>query len=487
MNESTATRRAVVQGLVSLLAMGCSDSSPGLDASGRAPSDRAASDFSFDGNRPGLDKGQKSPPLPPDLEIWDWDAGGFVGDPLWYGEHDWDGVRMRLMGHLAWLGRERARLVSRRGELDAARAEIVTAQRDLQKSAPRRRNGVASSLHRTLAHAMARDVAIFDSLRGTPVPVADDAAAVIGSAIVRQDPSRLLARLESAPPALDIDEFQNFDERHKLRVKQWAAWGTICDPIGLIPNWGYFNRRVWLRIHRALVERSQAIQATTSPKATLVALATTAPDEAVPIEVDDLASLPTGDSLIDTVAAPGPRAIGRLWMMGDDDEAYLAWLGALAEQITRLADTDPAGVVAAIRTAVGALNQHTHGSRFYNVKQLRNAGVRILASRGHYSESSMLLADNYPLHNQDWACPNRAGILRALEARVAMANNDLATAATALTEASDLSRAFLKEVAQAEQTPGYGLKPPGFGPPPAGARPPQQNNQQQNNHQRKNR
>jgi len=432
-----------------------------------------ASDFSFDGNRPDLDNGQKSPPLPPELEIWTWDAGGFVGDPIWYGEHDWDGVRMRLMGHLAWAGRERARLVSRRGELAAARAEIVRAQRDLQLAAPRRRNGVASSLHRALVHAMARDVAIFDSLTGKPVPVADDAAAVIGSAIVRQDPSRLLARLESAPPALDIDEFQNFDERHKLRVKQWAAWGTIGDPIGLVPNWGYFNRRAWLRIHRGLVVRSQAIQATTSPKATLLTLATTAPEEANPIVVDDLVALPTGDSLIDTAAAPGPRAIGRLWMMGDDDAAYVDWIEQLAERLNALADSDPAGFVEAIRTAVAALDKHTHGSRFYNIKQLRNAGVRVLASRGQHTEAAKLLADQRPLHNQDWACPNRAGILRAIEGRAALAGGDLSTAQAALTEASTLARAFLQEVAQAEKNPGYGLKAPGFGPPPAGNRPPQ--------------
>jgi hypothetical protein len=303
--------------------------------------------------------------------------------------------------------------------------------------------------------------------------VADDAAAVIGSAIVRQDPSRLLARLESAPPALDIDEFQNFDERHKLRVKQWTAWGTIGDPIGLVPNWGYFNRRAWLRIHRGLVERSQAIQATTSPKATLLTLATTAPEEANPIVVDDLVALPTGDSLIDTVASPGPRAIGRLWMMGDDDDAYVEWLEQLAEKLTSLADSDPVGFVTAIRTAVTALSQHAHGSRFYNIKQLRNAGVRVLASRGHHTEAASLLADQRPLHNQDWACPNRAGILRAIEGRAALASGDLSTAQTALQEASTLARAFLQEVAQAEKSPGYGLKAPGFGPPPVGTRPPQ--------------
>lgn len=469
---SSPSRRTVVQGLTSLLMAGCSGG-PGGELDGdRAPSDRAASDFRFDGTRPDLDKGQKAPPLPPDLEIWGWDAGGFVGDPIWYGEHDWDGVRMRLLGHLAWLGRDRARVASRSGNLQAARAEIVAATRDLSSAAPRRRGSVASALHRALSHAMKRDIAIFDAINGTPVPVADDAAAVIGGAVVRQDPARLLARLESAPPALDIDEFANFDERHRLRVKQWTAWGTIVDPIGLVPNWGYFNRRAWLRVHRGLVERARAIQAVTSPKATLITLATTAPDEANPIVVDDLVALPTGDSLIDTAAAPGPRAIGRLWMMGDEDTRYVAWVERLASELERLADRDPDATVAAIRAAVAAVSAHTHGSRFYNIKQLRNAGVRILASRGHHTSAALLLADQRPLHNQDWACPNRGGILRALEGRLALAAGDDTTAATLLNEATDRTRAFLGEVAKAERDPSHGLKPPGFGPPPTGATPP---------------
>ena len=470
--RAAPNRREVVQGLVSLILAGCGAPPRGELIDGRAPSDRSPSDFSFDGARPDLDKGQKSPPLPPDLEIWSWDAGGFVGDPIWYGEHDWDGVRMRLMGHLAFLGRDRARLASRSGNLEAARAEIVATTRDLSSAAPRRRGGVAASLHRALQQAMQRDIAIFDGIRGTPVPVADDAAAVIGSAIVRNDPARLLARLESAPPALDIDEFANFDERHQLRVKQWTAWGTIVDPIGLVPNWGYFNRRAWLRVHRGLVERTRAIQAVNSPKATLLTLATTAPEEANPVLVDDLVALPTGDSLIDTAASPGPRAIGRLWMMGDDDERYLAWVQRLAEQVEKLADSDPSSTVSAIREAVQAVNQHTHGSRFYNVKQLRNAGVRILASRGHYAEAAELLADQRPLHNQDWACPNRAGILKTLEARLALASNEPDSAAALLTEATRLSRAFLADVATAERNPSHGIKAPGFGPPPPGATPP---------------
>mgnify|MGYP000067467218 FL=1 len=460
---SSPTRRELVSGLASLWAVGCGSPTP---SSSLAPSDRSATDFSFDGARPDLDQGQKAPPLPPDLEVWAWDAGGFVGDAVWYGEHDWDGVRMRLMGHLAWLGRDRARLAAASGDLPGARAALVATSRDLSKASPKRRGGVAMGLHNALTRAIQRDTALFDALQGTPIQAGADAVGVVAALLQGQDPTPVLSRLEAPPEALDIDQFRNFDERHALRVDQWAAWGTIADPLGLTPSWGYFDQAAWKRHHAALTERVAAARSAGTPKGMLLALATTRAATPVPIRVDDLVALPTGDSFIDTAASPGPRAIGVLWMMGADDRAFVDWAGQLADQLSRLADTDPDGALRAIRAAVSAVNQHAHGSRFYNVKQLRNAGVRILASRGHGRQAAQLLADQRPLHNQDWACPNRAGILRGLEGRLALASGDTTTARAALDEATDLSRAFLADVSKAERDPSHGLRPPGFGPPP---------------------
>jgi hypothetical protein len=60
-----------------------------------------------------------------------------------------------------------------------------------------------------------------------------------------------------------------------------------------------------------------------------------------------------------------------------------------------------------------------HGSRYYNIKQARNEAVRRLAEGGaNQASRSVVLRQSWPLHHQDWACPNRAGILRAIEARL---------------------------------------------------------------------
>jgi len=452
------TRRTVLWGIGSVAAVGCS----GTPSDGRAPTSKDLSSFDFDAARPGLDHGQKAPPLPPDLDIWKWDAGGFVGDPIWYGERDWDGVRMRLMGHLAWLGRDRCRLTARRGALPEARAELVHTQRDLTACAPRRRGTVVAGLHTALNTVIRRDIALLDGIAGKPIPPGADSAGVVGLVLSGQDPTGLLKRLAGPPEALDLDSFVNFDDRHRLRVQQWASWGALADPLGLVPTWGHFDRRAWVRWHRLLVERLDGLSRATDTAGRLVALTRTATPETVDPTVAELGALPTGDTLIDSAGEPGPRAIGELWAMGADDSAYQSWLEALASDLKSLVDTDPDAFTARIRAAVAAVDAHSHGSRFYNVKQLRNVGMRALASRGHVDHARALLADNLPLHNQDWACPNRAGILQAIDGRLALsAGSD--DALGLLQQATESARTFVADIKRAEQDATYGLRPPGFG------------------------
>ncbi len=451
------TRREVLTALAAAAATACSGG-----GDGRAPSSNDPSGFVFDPQSPGLDKGQKAPPLPPNLDLWAWDAGGFVGDPIWYGEHDWDGVRMRLMGHLVWLGRDRCRLAARQSGIPEARAELVQAARDLAACAPQRRGGVASDLHSALEKVVQRDLALVDGIAGKPVPPGVDAAGVVGTVLAGGRSNDVLKRLATPPQALDLNSFKNFDDRHRLRVQQWAAWGAMADPLGLAPSWGYFDRSAWTLWHRSLVDRVERLRAADTPKARLHALAQDAVAKPVVPTVIELGTLPTGDSLIDTAGSPGPQAIGELWTMGASDSKYQSWLGVQSEQLKAQLSGDPDGVVATIRRAVAAVDQHPHGSRFYNIKQLRNAGVRALASRGHFLQARQLLDDHRPLHNQDWACPNRAGILRGIEGRVALtAGTD--DAKSLLHAASQASRAFIEDVNTAAQQPGHGLRPPGFG------------------------
>jgi len=81
-----------------------------------------------------------------------------------------------------------------------------------------------------------------------------------------------------------------------------------------------------------------------------------------------------------------------------------------------------------------------------------NEGVRVLARAGHYGLARQILAMNFPLHHQDWECPNREGILVALDGRLAALQGDQ-VAASRLAEARALSDAFLKQVDTADQQP----------------------------------
>ena len=62
--------------------------------------------------RVGVQEGVQHPPIPADSPAWRHDPGGFVPDHNFYGERTWDGVRMRVAGHLSVIERDRARLVA---------------------------------------------------------------------------------------------------------------------------------------------------------------------------------------------------------------------------------------------------------------------------------------------------------------------------------------------------------------------------------------
>ena len=91
-----------------------------------------------------------------------------------------------------------------------------------------------------------------------------------------------------------------------------------------------------------------------------------------------------------------------------------------------------------------------HGSRYYNIKQLRNETLRRLADAGHARLARQVLAMNYPLHHQDWECPNRKGILVAIDGRLAAIAGD-PDAMDRLLEARALSDEFLNQVARASR------------------------------------
>lgn len=422
------------------------------------------------------DQGQKAPPLPPDLPIWHQDAGGFVADHHWYGEPDWDGVRLRVLGHFAWTARELARDQARTGDVAGALQTWTTSASRLAKVSVHGA-GPARDVQQVLVAQAQDNIALLHAIQGKSAP--DTAIAAAGElGTLRRQTAQLgraatadaaaadalserLAHLRKNPPyRLDLDDFANFDDRHQLRVSLWGAWAAASGPLSGVRTWGYWTAASWdaeLVRAEAVVHDVQARrEASAGPldaTALLEAFTTPAQDIGPPaLTVAGLAALPTGDSLIDVAGQPGPRAIGTLVKMGTDDAAYQAWL---EERSTALAAA-PNQTVALVRDMVRLIDAHTHGSRYYNVKQVRNAGVRQLALNGDYADARAILSDNWPLHNQDWACPNRAGILTALDGVLALAGGNHTEGQDQLRTALQQGEAFLAQVDEAARKTGQG-------------------------------
>lgn len=390
---------------------------------------------------------------------------------------------MRTLGHTAVLRRDRARALAEKGELGAAAEEYkdLAAQMGsiaLSEGQP------PDQIRDLLQEAAERDAALCTALaEGTALPEAQPglyglrlryielARQAASGQDVAQHAQALAEQLQphtQAPSGLEIDAFENFDARHELRVRLFQAALASQDPLHLDEPWGY-----WTAAESAL--QGQALFNAASALAGGDAMAGDPmhwPDQAVDelrtplgFTAEGLGWLPTGDSLIDVGAQPGPKAIGTLQKWGLDDAEHRARLEQAASSLN--AESDPDKVLAQLRILAFELDEAPHGSRFYNVKQVRNEGLRVLASQGHHSQALALLSDNFPLHHQDWACPNREGILRILQARLehlsgAVSSWDAAMISTAL---------FLDQSERAQGGEQVGVQmpgPPGRPGPPRG-------------------
>ena len=398
----------------------------------------------------GVQTGVKHPPIPANSPAWRHDPGGFVPDHNFYGERSWDGVRMRVAGQLAVIERDRARLAaqSATGRPEAAKIYRKLAA-DLSGLIP------SSGGPETEIPTLARDAALRDAalLEGR-APDGVGGIAGVRSALYRhqQDGSlnatvgaELRKELEKVASAIQfpaIDQFDDFDDRHAMRVKLWSLYLDAVDPVEFTEPWGYFDAAAHTRMVQHL-DRA-------------IASAAGLPVQSVEgvegrFTLDGSGGMPTGDSLIDVAGQPGPKAIGTLEKLGLDDPKHRQWVEDTVFVLNSKLKENPGGVLSVVHTRAAHLDGMGHGSRYYNIKQLRNEAVRQLANAGHYAVARQVLQMNFPLHHQDWECPNREGILVAIDGRLA-ASAGFADAGDRLTRARMLSDAFLKEVNAAEAT-----------------------------------
>lgn len=445
------------------------------------------------GPPPGLPRAGGGAPLaiPADEPSWA-RLSGLLDRPEQYGEASWDDVRMRVVGHAAAVGRDRARARAARSDL-AGCAEAYRTLATRLEAIPTA-SATGAPIRAALLAAARRDAALCDALAaGAPLPSPTGTIAPLRARFYalaqRTAPDRLhreaqtlatdartlardarataeAARADAA--ALSLDGFADFDARHRLRVALVEAYADAVDPLRVAEPWGYWEPGEIALAADTIAAAAEAL-ASAVPTDGAALAAATAPDalvprrDPVPWTADGLGALPTGDAYIDVAGFPGPRAIGTLSVLALEDPTHRAWLDA---QVATLAATPTSALPDAVLAIAAELDRKPYGSRYYNVKQLKNAGIRALASRGDHAGARRVLATSWPLHAQDWACPNRAGILRGLEARLLVAADEPA-AETALDAADAEIATFLAHVAEVEArgpapgAPGGGLGPTG--------------------------
>jgi hypothetical protein len=413
--------------------------------------------------------GVQHPPIPADNAAWKHDAGGFVGNHFFYGERSWADVRMRVVGHIATVARDRSRWYAGRGEFKRA-AAIQTAAAKQIRGVDTGESENAAQMSKLWGDAAERDATLLADMaagalsaailerpgRVFPARVAMVQLALRGESAPTADKTRWAAAVEALkaqpPPAdLDLDDFADFDARHRLRVRLLTAYIDAVDPVGYSEPWGYWDGAVLQDTAESVAKAGEILSGQDWWKAGLRGPPYTwaskiSKKKHKPLfSLIDLGGMPTGDSLIDVAGEPGPKSIGKLERLGMNDAVHVAWLHEYVRALNEDLEGDVAAVVEDIDTMVSALDIYTHGSRYYNIKQVRNAGVRQLARAGRPDLALRVLRGHRPLHHQDWACPNRAGILLAIEGRL-LAVSEAKEAPKVLRQAADAATAFLADV-----------------------------------------
>lgn len=396
----------------------------------------------------GVQSGVQHPPIPANSPAWRHDPGGFVPDHNFYGERSWDGVRMRVAGHIAVIERDRARLAAQSSSQGLAAAGVYRSLADALGAMIPRSGGPETEIPTLARNAALRDAAL---LEGAPLAGVEGVAGIRASLHRHQKAGTMNAevarqlRLELASVVSklnfpDIDAFADFDDRHAMRVKLWALYLDAVDPVEFSDPWGYFDAAAHARMVQLLdvkIARAGGLKAS----------------EPVAVSgrftVDGTGGMPTGDSLIDVAGQPGPRAIGTLEKLGLDDPKHRQWVEDTAFVLNAKLAEQPGGILSVLHTRTAHLDGMGHGSRYYNIKQLRNEAVRQLARSGHYTVAKQALEMNFPLHHQDWECPNRTGILMAINGRLAALARQ-GTAADTLKRARGATDEFLQQVDAAQ-------------------------------------
>lgn len=469
-----------------ILFLGCSSDPKSMSStSQRAPTQQAPTSLRHNDT--------KHPPIPANLSIWQWDAKGFVPDFGWYGEHSWSGVRMRVLGQLAIAYRLLARSHIENGSWEKGLKAYQQLEKELV-SLSLEQAPFAKEIQEILLQATKRDIEIIHGItKQKPFPQTTGFSALrirYYKLATESSPDRaeilqlqkdILHFLERQQP-LNIEQFSDFTDRHRLRVQLFQQYVDVIDPIANADfRWGYWEadeiKRQALSLGLALENlggeawqdkaedwRKEIARVSSNDifTASEYSKQLQPPSIRANFSILEFGSLPTGDTLIDSAGEPGPKAIGRLEKLDVSDPHHAQWLEEQTIAIASLMKNNPPKALQQCKKAISILDDLPHGSRFYNIKQFRNACTRQFARLGLYEQALEIHQSSFPLHNQDWACPNREALLLILSAQLHLANHNLQKGREDLRKAIQQSQQFLNNVSLAEQNKLKGPVPPSF-------------------------
>jgi len=380
--------------------------------------------------------GEKNPPIPANDPVWANVSSDFKPVPMAYGEERWDDVSMRVFGHLAQATRDLARLDWQEGNANAAinrYRRLATRLGALKLDEP----GASRSLRELHLRAANHHAAVLSQMAGLNVSEPEHLGPNSKQRWLRAMGSTTETSGERPWQGLKIDGFVDFRDRHTLRLRMTEYWLDGVDPALFSDPWGYW---------RPAVADAVAKEMAGTPGDDL--------ERAFPtrLSVEDIGRLPTGDSYLDTAGGAGPMSIGTLAVLGMNDPVHGKRLEQWANALNKLVVSDAQKFVQAIETYKSELDEFQHGSRFYNIKQLINAGTRHLARAGHFNEALQVFKMHRPLHSQDWLCPNREGIQLGIEGRLMALGGDLTAARSTLERAHKESVDWLSTIKKAKKT-----------------------------------
>jgi tetratricopeptide (TPR) repeat protein len=428
-----------------------------------------------------LDQGQQHPPIPADNPVWEWDAKGFVPDHGWFGEHNWTDVRMRVVGHIAIAYRDLARSYAEEKDFKKS-AEIYETLAKTIQQIDTSKSTFAEEIKLILYRAAQRDANYLRAIDKMTMPTEKGNLSALRGRffqLIQESPSNQVAleqlkldiqQYTAIRNDLDITNFSNFTDRHRLRVELFKAYSDSVNPLSIDDPWGYWQPTDYQRQVKSLIFAiDEILQNSTSftdalvlpSKYSLAELKKTTVNSTSVVE--EFGRLPTGDSLIDIAGQPGPMGIGSLMKLDVSDPKHQEWLKKHSSAILNNIKDNPEEAIKLCEEAISILDSHPHGSRFYNVKQFRNACTRQLAISGHYTQAHRVFMQSFPLHHQDWACPNRKGLLLAISGRLLLKAGNIEAGRKELQQAIASGLSFLDKVQQAEQGKLNGPFPPTFG------------------------